>query len=249
MKIAVITPYLNEPKTWLEKCHHSVSHQTYPVRHFFIGDGLVQDWIDGLDAEHIKLSKTHGNYGDTPRLIGLQALNSLDFDMATFLDADNWFCPNHIETSVKLHIKTQANIITSRRKFYDLSGSILMGYLLHPDSNTFTDMNCMFITKDAFAEMITAFFSIPDHAHSIDDRIIWRGLRKSGISIAHSNSRTVCYRLKNRRNYSLFCDDFYDKEISNQAKRVGTNLFSKAYLYDFEAFSYIDGKIRRAFEC
>ena len=111
MKVAVITPYFNTPLEWLHKCHKSVKAQTYPCTHFIVADGKPYDAIDSWDAQHIKLPVNISDYGDTPRGVGSVAAIGQRFDAIAYLDADNWYDPEHIDTLMELHKKTGSAVV------------------------------------------------------------------------------------------------------------------------------------------
>ena len=71
MKIAVITPYFNEPLNVLERCHESVARQCdlgeASITHFFIADGEGFKAVDNLSRfRHIRLGVSHNDNGNTP---------------------------------------------------------------------------------------------------------------------------------------------------------------------------------------
>ncbi|MCU0940002.1 MAG: tetratricopeptide repeat protein, partial [Burkholderiaceae bacterium] len=95
-RVAVVTPYYKERRAWLERCIASVKAQDYPVTHYMVADGFAQDWIDHSGVRHLKLDQGHADFGNTPRAIGAQLAVSEGFDAVCFLDADNWFAPDHV---------------------------------------------------------------------------------------------------------------------------------------------------------
>src|SRR6185437_7277399 len=63
----VITPYYKEDPSLLRRCMESVRNQTVPTEHFMVADGHPQDWIDAEPVRHLKLDRSHRDYGNTPR--------------------------------------------------------------------------------------------------------------------------------------------------------------------------------------
>ena len=118
MKTAAITPYFETEDARLQKCHDSVVAQTHPCTQIFIADGAPQDVVSRFDAQHIVLGANHGDYGDTPRAVGSVSAVSQGFDAIAWLDADNWYEPNHIESLIDLHRKQDAAVCTSSRMIY-----------------------------------------------------------------------------------------------------------------------------------
>ncbi len=202
MKVAVITPYYNTPDEWLLKCHHSVIAQTHPCTHILVADGRSQTVTDALEAQHVCLPVNIGDYGDTPRGIGSVLAISQGFDAIAYLDADNWYSPEHVATLVALHQKSGAAVISSSRNLHRLDGTLLG---LCPDVNgrDFVDTNCFFLTRAAFPVVPTWWMMAP-HLHAIDDRAILANIRQRNLSHAHSHVPTVAYRTAFKFHYLRF---------------------------------------------
>lgn len=193
LRIAVITPYFETPDEWLRQCHESVRQQTHPCTHLMLADGKPQACADAFDAQHFVLPKGHADYGDTPRAIGSMSAAGQGFDAITYLDADNWFAPDHVASLVALHQQTGAAICTSMRSFHDLEGR-QMAVCLSSDGDVFSDTSCIMLFRPAFhLTSIWALMHPEDHA--IDDRVVWHHIRQSGLPRAHSGKATVAYRV------------------------------------------------------
>jgi len=217
MKVAVITPYFNTPMEWLHQCHMSVKAQTYPCTHFIIADGKPIDIIDSWAAQHIKLPFNHGDYGDTPRGVGSVTAIGQRFDAIAYLDADNWYYPDHIASMVKLQRKTGAGVVSSTRNLHRLDGTLL-GKCFEVDGERFVDNNCYFIARPAFQIvslwwMMEILFGgkegtgLGKEIHSIDDRVIWAEVKRLKLSRVHSGRATVAYRTAFRNHYLYFGEE------------------------------------------
>ena len=126
MKVAVITPYYQEPRAWLERCLASVRAQTHDCEHIVVADGYPQDWIDGLPGvRHLKLDRPHGDYGNTPRALGALMAAQEGADAVCFLDGDNWLGEDHVRTCVELAEREQVDVVTTRRHMVREDGSII----------------------------------------------------------------------------------------------------------------------------
>jgi hypothetical protein len=109
MRVAVVTPYFREPLDWLRQCHASVRAQTHACTHVMVADGHPQSEVAGWPGlRHIALPTSHGDYGDTPRAIGSIEAIGAGFDAIAYLDADNAYAPDHIESLVELQRRTGA---------------------------------------------------------------------------------------------------------------------------------------------
>ncbi len=202
MKVAVITPYYKTPDEWLLECHHSVKAQTHPCTHILIADGQPQSVVDTLDAQHLRLPVNLGDYGDTPRGMGSVLATSQGFDAIAYLDADNWYSPEHIATMVALHKKTGAAVITSARNLHRLDGTLL-GLCSESDGEYFVDTNCFFLTRIAFS-VIPAWWTMESWMHALDDRVILGQIKEARLTRAFSSLPTVAYRTSFKFHYERF---------------------------------------------
>ena len=202
MRVAVITPYYNAREDWLAQCHESVRAQTHPSTHILVADGTPESYVDGWEAQHIVLKKNHADYGDTPRAVGTVSAIGQGFDAIAYLDADNWYAPEHIESLVKLHDKTGAAVCTSSRNFHRLDGS-LMGLCPFSDGETFVDTSCLFLTRKAF-RVAWRWALIPHDLHAIDDRVMWHFVLSAKLTRAHTGRPTMAYRTAFKADYRAF---------------------------------------------
>lgn len=192
MRVAVVTPYYKESLEFLRQNCASVSKQTHPCQHVLVADGCPQASLDDWEVDHIRLPRPHRDIGSTPRLIGAYHAIGLGFDAVAFLDADNWYRPDHIESLVRLHKETGAAFLSSNRMLCRIDGSS-MARCLDTDPEKFIDTNCMMFTRAAFP-VLSYWCLMPDYAHLIGDRVMVYYVRQAGISRAHSPEDSVFYR-------------------------------------------------------
>jgi hypothetical protein len=202
MKIAVITPYYKTEPAWLEQCCASVNAQTHPCTHFLIADGIPQSLPDGFNGQHLVLPANHGDYGDTPRALGAITAINQGFDALAFLDADNWYEPDHIQAMVDLQAAEQADICTATRNLFTLEGELL-GQCTESDGAGFTDSNCLFLTRRAFPS-VNLWWMMPKKFHCIGDRYVWYQIGKLGYKTAHCDTPSVGYRTAFEWHYKSF---------------------------------------------
>ena len=202
IKVAVITPYFKTPLQWLRECHQSVKAQTHPCAHIIMADGSPYEEIDSWDAQHIKLPVNLTDYGDTPRGVGSIVAVSQGFDAITYLDADNWYSPDHISSMVRLQRATGAAVVTSERNLHRLDGSLL-GKCFEVDGEKFVDTNCLFLARPAF-NVIPVWWMMRDKYHCIDDRIMWANIKGRKLRRAHSGNASVAYRTAFANHYRYF---------------------------------------------
>jgi len=205
MKVAVITPYFNAREDWLRQCHESVMRQSFPCTHIMVADGRPQAIVDRMAVQHIKLPVNAQDYGDTPRGIGSVLAISQGFDAIAYLDDDNWYYPEHIETMVQLHRQSNAAVISAYRNLHRLDGSLL-GPCHEVDGKTFVDVNCFFFTREAFT-LVPEWWMMKSYHHPIDDRVILAHIRHKNLSHVHSTVPTVAYRTAFKVHYKNFGED------------------------------------------
>ncbi len=202
VRVAVITPYFNTPDDWLRQCHDSVMAQTYPCTHFMVADGRAQSVVEEMKVQHTVLPHNYADYGDTPRGIGSVLAISQGFDAIAYLDADNWYYPNHISHMVALYNQSRADVISSARMLHRLDGSVL-GPCPEVDGEKFVDTSCYFLTRGAFS-VVPVFWEMEPHLHAIDDRVIWAHVKHRQLTRQHSARETVAYRTAFIDHYRLF---------------------------------------------
>lgn len=198
MKVAVITPYYKEPSEKLVRCMRSVADQNYPVTHFMVADGFANPIVEQFNVKHIILPDAHGDNGNTPRGIGaISALNK-GFEGFAFLDADNWFEPNHVSSLVAAINNTKAHVAFSGRKIVLPDGTPVPGRDPEDVSGAHVDTSAYFITnKAAFLLPIWAMMDQP--TSPCCDRIMLAAIKMHKVPHTHTNLDTMVFE----SNYSI----------------------------------------------
>ena len=191
-RVAVITPYYKEPLNLLRQCHDSVRAQSEPCLHVLVADGHPRLRINRWQAEHVRLPRSHGDIGSTPRLIGSYHAIGLGVDAVAFLDADNWYGPDHIANLMAAMDQHQADFVSSSRTLCRLDGSV-MGPCPLTDPERFIDTNAMLFGRGAFP-LLQQWVLMPPYGHLIGDRIMLHHLKQSGLECQHVNQGSVFYR-------------------------------------------------------
>ncbi len=191
MRVAVVTPYYKEPLEVLKRCHDSVRAQIHhKAEHILVADGHPRPELDAWDAQHISIPASD-DCGDTPRLVGAVIASTSGVDAIAFLDADNWFEPDHLATLVTMHELTGHPIVTATRFLRRLDGGPL-GVCTESDGQAFTDTNCYLLMRPAF-HLLGAWGFKERGAAALGDRVFWRAVVRSGLARAHSTTPTVNY--------------------------------------------------------
>ncbi|MEP0942020.1 MAG: glycosyltransferase family 2 protein [Rhizobiaceae bacterium] len=211
-KIFVITPTYQTNPNWLRQCIDSVQAQSVPnVQQIIINDGDNQfERPAGFNGILLNCAVNANDYGDTPRAIGTEKAVSLGATAVAYLDADNWFEPHHLESVLKLHGKTGACIIATKRTFRTLEGDFLANC---PDCGTssFADTSAMVFFPEAYS-LLKHWGAMADWMHPIADRVLWNKVVESGLKYAFTNQRTINYRCRDQIFYTR-----YGREIPTDA--------------------------------
>jgi hypothetical protein len=181
-KVCVITPYYKESRAWLERCVASVQLQTVRADHVLIADGHPQPWLDSAHLRHIKLDRAHADYGNVAR--GLAALMAVseNYEAIAFLDADNWYADDHLETCLTAaEAQPAAPYVIARRFFVRLDESVMpLASGEDVPLGDHVDTNCYLFLPPAFA-LLHYWVTIPQEFSAVGDRL-FRLLLKSRLS-------------------------------------------------------------------
>lgn len=205
MRVAIVTPYFKEPLAVLRQCHISVAAQSHPCLHVMVADGLPNPALDEWRIDHVRLPRSHGDIGSTPRVIGAYHAIGLGVDAVAFLDADNWYRDGHIETLVALRQTTGAAFLSSGRMLCRIDGSV-MGPCPNSHPEKFIDTSCMMFAREAFF-LLPYWCLMPPYAHLIGDRVMLHHVRAAAIRTAHSPEASVFYRCMKAGAYGIFGED------------------------------------------
>ena len=129
--VTVVTPTTSTDK--LIDCLDSVQKQTYKCNHVIVADGkeYTQKVLDIIDPRLVNIvsspentGKTGGNfYGHRIYAAYPHLLNS---DYILFLDEDNWYEPNHIQTLIETIESKNLDFSYSLRKIFNPERTYLL---------------------------------------------------------------------------------------------------------------------------
>lgn len=200
MKIAVVTPYYRENADILRQCHESVLAQTISCQHIMVADGHPADLFDASPrTDHVILPRANGDNGNTPRGIGSMLAASWGYDAVAYLDADNWYAPQHIETLINAVMTRRAPIGASKRTFHTLEGALMPISEVGEERHEHVDTSCYLITRPAFE--LFPFWFMPKELGPVCDRIIFHAILRRGLQIAFTDERTVAFRSQYAQHY------------------------------------------------
>lgn len=214
MSVAVITPFFDKPGAWLQQCLDSVARQTIPCVHFMVCDGDAPAGVEmGRSVEVLRLPRPHQDYGNAARAIGSVSAISQGFEAIAYLDADNWYEVDHLQTLLQAQQATKAAVCTCGRNLFDLEGKLL-GPCPEVDGKQFVDTNCFLLTRPAFS-LVSVWYMLPRAQAKAGDRVFWRAVLESKLGHTHVPDRTVAFRTIYEAHYRYF-----GKEPPPGAKRT-----------------------------
>jgi glycosyltransferase involved in cell wall biosynthesis len=199
MKICVVTPYFQENLEWLMQAHASVRSQTIEARHILVCDGAAPAPIPDFNGTHIILERNYRDYGNTPRLIGCFNAMTQEADAIAFLDADNWFYPDHLEYLCRVAAAANLQAVASARMLHRLDGSPMMKCPT-VDGQGYIDTSCLVVFRPAFQHLIAWVLQSQSQAAETD-QFLWGMIRDSGAPIAFVDRASVAYRTRHQVHY------------------------------------------------
>lgn len=192
MKVAVVTAYYREDLALLRRCHDSVLRQTHACTQIFVADGHPREEIASWDAQHMILPKAHGDYGNTPRALGsISALNQ-GFDAVAYLDADNWYAENHVESLAALCRARGCKVAFAGRQIVLSTGELYPFEERDEAERRHVDTNCFFITAGA-AFLMPIWGMMDPKISAGGDRVMLSVVRRRNVPHAWTGQKTLFY--------------------------------------------------------
>jgi glycosyltransferase involved in cell wall biosynthesis len=192
-RVAAVTPYYNESEYMLRRCIDSVKNQTVKTDHFLVADGLGHDWLDQLVQRHLRLGKSHNDFGNTPRGLGSLLAASEGYDAIFYLDADNWIEPNHVYTCIQSATNAfgnwyQCDCTIAKRVFRRPNETVMP----LTDQPGHVDTSCYFFLPGSF-HLLSLWVTQPKYLSSLGDRFFYKILKSRNLHIAFNEIATVNY--------------------------------------------------------
>jgi glycosyltransferase involved in cell wall biosynthesis len=196
LRIAVVTPYWQEPPAVLARCIASVAAQSVTADHLMIADGAPQDWLDGQAVRHIRLDRNHGDFGNVARSVGALLAAGEGYDAIAFLDADNRIDTDHVARCLAAAQapagdtvpQRRTDVVIARRRFELPDGTPVSA----PDDSGLVDTNCLFLLPGAYP-VISRWALIPPALAAIGDRLFHAALINSDCRMVAADTASVTY--------------------------------------------------------
>ncbi len=185
----------------LRQAHESVLRQGVNAHHILVADGHPRAEIDDWEATHVTLPRAHGDNGNTPRGIGSMLAMAERYDFIAYLDADNWFHPDHLRSLLSVYQATKPDVCCSFRTLHALDGTLMVG-LRDADEAALehVDTSCYLIHSSVF-DYLKVWLTMPRILSPICDRIFYRGLFARGVRFGFSRSPSVAFRSQYAMHY------------------------------------------------
>ena len=201
----VITPTTG--KDTIKKAVISVSKQTIPTEHLLVFDGKeaqekMSEWYLLDDVKTITLPENVGGNGWYGHRVYAAMPLMVNADYILFLDEDNWFEPNHVETMINKIKSKDLMWAYSLRRIHDESGQYVCDddceslgrYPTFYDSNlNFVDTNCYCFRREFLVTVAHSFYG-----QWGADRPFYKAASTALPSFGCTGEATVNYRAPER---------------------------------------------------
>ena len=196
--VAVITATTGRAS--LQQAIDSVAAQTHPCQHYIFVDGQGSpSSVVGENITLIQLPKPTGLNGVMNGAICAAGAYIATEDYVTYLDDDNWFEPNHIESMVSA-IGDNAYAY-SLRKLIEPDGT----FWANDDGESIghfgemVDANCLMLQRNLAQGIAPLCMTSTPEGGSTWDRVVWNSLQQHKIKWAATGQYTVNYRMNSRQ--------------------------------------------------
>ncbi len=206
MTVSVITSSIGRKE--LRQCIESVAAQTYPCRHYVYVNG--PKWhkaaVSALPYNHranvIFLPEETGDHGHGPNCNGVFSAGPhlTQADWIFYLNDDDFFDVNHVESIMTLVKKHDLKWAYSLRKFVNVDGSLIcednwnsLGHFpcLGQLESALVDNSCFAVHRSLAMRLAMAWHALP----VISDRCFLQALKDTGAKYGSTGLYTTNYRI------------------------------------------------------
>jgi Glycosyl transferase family 2 len=187
----IVTPYYKESRAKLERCIASVSAQTYRPDHLLVADGYPVDWIETAGVRHLRLDRAHGDFGNTPRALGMMIGIAERYDAIALLDADNWYESDHVERCWSA-ASGNCDYVVALRRFRRPDGSIMP--IKDEPIDRHVDTSCFFFLEGSYTTL-PLWGTMPREISPICDRIFYAALKARRMRQSVTDRVTVNFEV------------------------------------------------------
>jgi hypothetical protein len=242
--IAVITSTIGRDS--LHQTIKSVQQQTIKARHYVFVHG-AQFWDKSKlileqypDVMAIYLPNNNGENGYGMSCVYALAPFVVNEKVMSYLDDDNFYESNHLETTVNLMEKTNSEWVYSLRKIVAHDGSFIcfddsesLGLIKNASNTVLVDNSC-YVLKTEIARKCSHAWYYP----IVSDRHFLLELSKQQLNCAGTGKFSVNYRVSTD-SYDPNADKIFLKNNAIQQQK-----YKEIYPWRSEVvFKYIEGKL------
>lgn len=214
LSVAVVTS--TQGRSTITKAIQSVKDQTRKATHYvFIhgaqySDKTIPHLADDTVAVHLPRANGGGGYGMAP--VFALAPFAITEDVICYLDDDNWYEPDHIESLVEMIEKHDLGWAYSYRKIVDNEGNFIcedncesLGMQLNSANHYLVDNSCYAVRTNVARRHSHAWY-IP----VVSDRSFQAELMRAGLSVGTTGKHSVNYRLSKDGTGGMTAEKFID---------------------------------------
>lgn len=200
LSVAVLTS--TRGRELIARAAESVENQTYKATHYVVAHGVdcwdkTEENLLDYDTTFIYLPVANGGggYGMAPIFAASPFL--VKEDVIFYLDDDNWYEPDHIESLVNLIEKHDLGWAYSLRKIVDADGNFIcddncesLGMHLNATNHYLVDNSCYAVRRDVAVKHSHAWY-VP----VVSDRHFQAALMQARVPCGTTGNHSVNYRL------------------------------------------------------
>lgn len=200
LSVAVITS--TRGRETIKKANESISNQTYPATHYVFAHGkdcwdAVDNNMKDTNAQVVYLPRANGGGGYGMAPVFALAPFAVTEDIMFYLDDDNWYEPDHIESLVEMIEKHNLGWAYSLRKIVDNEGSLIcedncesLGCIPNSHQQYLVDNSCYAVRTDVARRHSHAWY-VP----IVSDRSFQAELMRARVPTGTTGKHSVNYRL------------------------------------------------------
>jgi len=201
LTVAVITS--TRGRETIKQANESVRNQTYKATHYVFAHGrdcwdkVENNMKEIANAQVVNLPRANGGNGYGMAPVFALAPFAVEEDIMFYLDDDNWYEPDHIESLVEMIEKQNLGWAYSLRKIVDGEGNFIcedncesLGCIPNSDNQYLVDNSCYAVRTDVARRHSHAWY-VP----IISDRSFQAELMRAKHPAGTTGKHSVNYRL------------------------------------------------------
>lgn len=201
LTVAVITSTRGRPT--IKQANESIRNQTYGATHYVFAhgrdcwDAVERNMQEIANAQVVNLPRANGGNGYGMAPVFALAPFVVEEDIVFYLDDDNWYDPDHIESLVEMIEKHDLGWAYSLRKIVDHDGNLIcedncesLGCIPNSHQQYLVDNSCYAVRTDVARKHSHAWY-VP----IISDRNFQAELMRAKVPAGTTGKHSVNYRL------------------------------------------------------